>query len=253
MLRKLLLFLSFFTFVVAARGQNLLFEKNVFQHNGTELNYRLLRPHPVVDAKTYPVILFLHGAGERGNNNSSQLTYVDTVFGSDRFIKKYPAYVVLPQCPRGKRWVDVDWGATVVKQPKKVSHALELAMALLDSLQSALPVDTTRIYVMGLSMGGFGSWDALYRRPEKFAAGVIISGGADTAIACRIKDIPVWVFHGAKDPVVSIALDRKMVKALINCGAKPIYTEYPNVKHGAWFKALVDKELYVWLFSQKKQ
>ena len=215
------------------------------------LPYQILVPDNAGQQKL-PLVIFLHGAGERGNDNHKQLTYIDTIFQSRWFQEKYPSIILVPQCPEDKRWVEVDWSLPSFKQPEKISVPLGLTLELTDSLIKALPIDTNRIYIMGLSMGGFGTWDALARRPDFFAAAVPICGGADTNTACKISHIPVWAFHGAKDNVVPVVLDRNMYKALKHCGGNPRYTEYPNVKHGAWFKALANRHVYKWLFEQSK-
>ncbi len=213
------------------------------------LKYRLLIPADTSTPK--PLIVFLHGAGERGNDNKKQLTYIDTIFASDWFQAKYPSFILAPQCPTGQKWVNVDWSKPYMKQPDEPSQSMFALIQLLRQIVSKYPIDTTRIYVIGLSMGGFGTWDLLYRMNHFFAAGVPICGGADTAIAKSIAHIPVWVFHGARDNVVPVTLSRNMVKTLKKYGANPIYTEYPDVKHGAWFKALPNRKLYQWLFNQK--
>lgn len=213
------------------------------------IKYRLLIPADTSQPK--PLIVFLHGAGERGSDNRKQLTYIDTIFASGWFQSKYPSFVLAPQCPTGQKWVNVDWSRPSMKQPDEPGQSMFALMQLLRQIVKKYPIDTTRIYVIGLSMGGFGVWDLLYRMPHFFAAGVPICGGADTAIAKKIAHIPIWVFHGAKDNVVPVTLSRNMVKALRKYGANPVYTEYPNVKHGAWFKALSNRQLYQWLFNQK--
>ena len=213
------------------------------------IRYRILIPDT---SKPRPLIVFLHGAGERGTDNLSQLRYIDTIFASKWFQKKYPSFIIAPQCLPNKKWVDVDWTQKTIKQPRISSTMMFATMQLLSNIiVKRYPIDTTRIYVIGLSMGGFGVWDILNRMPHFFAAGVAICGGADTAIAKNIAHIPVWVFHGAEDNVVPVDLSRNMVKALKKYGAHPIYTEYPNVKHGAWFKALSNRKLYEWLFEQR--
>ncbi len=215
------------------------------------LNYQLLAP-ATETGKKYPLVVFLHGAGERGSDNRRQLTYIDTIFQSRWFQAKYPSFVLAPQCPKDKRWVEVDWSLPSFTQPARPSEPLRLTLELIDTLIEKYPVDTNRIYIMGLSMGGFGTWDALARQPYRFAAAIPICGGADTATACKIAHIPVWVFHGAKDNVVPVVLSRNMVRALRRCGGSPVYTEYPNVRHGAWFKALANRKIYDWLFEQTK-
>lgn len=150
------------------------------------------------------------------------------------------------------RWVEVDWGLMSHTMPKEPSVPMAATIRLLDSIIKVYPIDTNRIYVMGLSMGGYGVWDIIARLPNKFAAAVPICGGADLKTAPKIAHIPIWVFHGAKDGVVPVERSRRMVAELKKYGGKPIYTEYPNVHHGAWYPAFKNPELFKWLFQQNK-
>ena len=116
-----------------------------------------------------------------------------------------------------------------------------------------LPVDPQRVYLTGMSMGGYGTWDLVARRPDLFAAAVVVCGGADESTAVKIKHIPVWVFHGAKDTAVKPARSRRMVAALEKAGGKPRYTEYAEVGHHSWENAYGDAELFQWLFAQRRR
>jgi predicted peptidase len=128
-----------------------------------------------------------------------------------------------------------------------------MALDLLAELASDLPVDAQRIYITGLSMGGFGVWDALARQPDRFAAAVVVCGGGDTATAGQIAHIPVWAFHGEQDEAVAPARSRDMVQALRKTGGMPKYTEYPNTGHDAWTATYRDPEMYRWLFAQRNK
>jgi predicted peptidase len=125
-------------------------------------------------------------------------------------------------------------------------------MLLVESMLKDLSIDPKRIYITGLSMGGYGTWDLIGRRPDLFAAAVPVCGGGDEGIAHTIKDIPVWAFHGAKDTAVKVSRTRNMIAALEKVGAKPRYTEYPDVAHDSWSLAYEDPELFRWLFAQAK-
>jgi predicted peptidase len=125
-------------------------------------------------------------------------------------------------------------------------------MELIDQLQGKYPVDASRLYITGLSMGGFGTWDALQRWPDRFAAAVTICGGGDTRMAAKIAHVPIWVFHGARDPVVKPDRSRKMVQAIKDAGGKPKYTEYPQAGHDSWTATYKDPEVLKWLFAQRK-
>jgi len=235
---------------VKAQQENL-FEKKVFcVKPGDTLRYRLLSPLNFDPLKKYPFVVFLHGAGERGNDNELQLANGVKNFASIENREKYPCFVVAPQCAEGFRWVETDWRLPSHIMPVAPSVYMTKMKTLLDSFCRLPFVDTTRIYITGLSMGGFGTWDAVSRWPHKFAAAVPVCGGADTSKAALIKDIPVWVFHGAVDKVVLTSRSRDIVAALKKAGGFPLYTEYPGVAHGIWSKTYANSELYKWLFKQ---
>lgn len=222
--------------------------------DGAKLPYRLLKPATLDPAKTYPLVLFLHGAGERGDDNAKQLVHGCRDFAADALRGKHPCFVVAPQCPGGKQWVEVPWSGLAHEMPAKPSDPLRLAVALVESLKGELPVDADRVYVTGLSMGGFGTWDAVQRFPKLFAAAVPVCGGGDARPESvkPIAGLPVWIFHGDKDTVVKTSRSRDMVAALKQAGGAPRYTEYPGVGHNSWSQAYATPELYDWLFAQKK-
>lgn len=236
------------------KAQQQFFEKFQFSWDTNAMPYRLMLPkgYNDKDSTKYPIILFLHGAGERGNDNILQLTYIDTLFGSEKFRNQYPCFVLAPQCPLDMQWVNVDWHSTSHTIPSQMSIPMKMAVALLIQTIHKYNIDTNCIYVVGLSMGGYGTWDILARFPKMFAAAVPICGGADLNTACKIKNIPVWVYHGEKDKVVYVSRSRGMVDALKKCGGHPIYTEVQSVGHLVWTKAFGNKDLWKWLFEQKK-
>lgn len=221
--------------------------------DGKKLNYRLLRPKGYDAKKSYPLVLFFHGAGERGSDNKIQLVHGMNEFAADEIMEKYPAFVIAPQCPEGQQWVDVPWSADSHTMPKDPAEPLRLSLDLVAALQKEFSIDKSRIYVTGLSMGGFGAWDAIQRKPELFAAAVSVCGGGDAAFAEKIKDIPVWAFHGAEDGAVKPKRSRDMIAALKKAGGSPKYTEYEKVGHNSWEKAYGDSKMYEWLFEQKKK
>lgn len=230
-----------------------LFEKASYKDAaGKTLPYRILKPEKIESGKTYPLVLFFHGAGERGNNNDSQLRHGISTFATPANREKYPCFVVAPQCPANVRWVEVDWGLLSHKMPAEPSMAMTLALKLVDQLAAKLPVDKSRIYVTGISMGGYGTWDAIQRRPDLFAAAMPICGGGDTAEAPKLKNIPIWAFHGDKDTVVKPQRTQNMIKAITDAGGKPKMTLYPNVQHDSWTATYANPEVIAWFFSQKK-
>jgi len=206
--------------------------------DGQELNYRLLLPkgYKADGKEAYPLVLFLHGAGERGNDNARQLKHGAPEFATEANREKYPAFVVAPQCPQGKFWTQFDG---ILKE-------------LLASLQKEFRVDAKRLYATGLSMGGFGTWSLIAKSPELFAAAAPICGGGDEKQAEKLVKLPIWVFHGDADNVVKPELSRKMVAAIEKAGGKPKYTEYPGMGHDSWTKTYADPEFMKWLFEQKR-
>lgn len=222
---------------------------------GEQLKYRLMLPKDYASAtgpEKYPLVLFLHGAGERGDDNSRQLVHGCKDFASDENRTKYPCIVVVPQCPSGKRWVEVDWAAESHRQPEEESPSLKLTRELISQLQQQLRVDSRRIYVTGLSMGGYGTWDLVTRTPDLFAAAAPICGGADETLADRVTKLPIWAFHGDKDSVVKVERTRRMIAAIEKAGGMPKYTEYPGVNHDSWTRTYADPKFMEWLFAQKR-
>ena len=223
----------------------------VFQSPGGEtLNYRLYLPKPVSAGKRLPVVRFFHGAGERGTNNVSQLVHGVLPIIRHGMAANDPAIVLAPQCPSGMQWVDVPWGAKRHALPPKPSLPMGLALALLRDKLATLPADPARVYVTGISMGGYGTWDAIQRHPELFAAAIPICGGGDTACAPALKTLPIWIFHGDKDGAVPVERSRDMFQALQACGSKAQYREYPGAGHDVWTRTYADKDVLDWLFSQ---
>jgi predicted peptidase len=231
--------------------------KKVFiSQDDDSLLYRILYPLNYDKTKTYPLVLFLHGSGERGNDNELQLKH-----GSDLFTKavnkeKYPAIVVFPQCPENSFWsaqIKIKKGNLnkfpVRKHPPK---QVQLVIDMLNFIEASESVDTNREYIMGLSMGGIGTMEMLCYQPERFAAAVPICGAHNPKYAKRYKHIPLWYFHGAKDNVVNPQFSRDMVAKLRTLGADVRYTEYPHANHNSWDSAFAEPELLSWMFEQKK-
>ncbi|MEI8037839.1 MAG: PHB depolymerase family esterase [Verrucomicrobiota bacterium] len=218
------------------------------------LPYRILEPAAPKAGAKYPLVIVLHGAGERGTDNQKQLTHGGALFLDAKNREAYPAFVVFPQCPEGKRWVEVDWGDPVPHlQPKEPSEPMALLLDLLPSLLTSLPIDPARVYVMGLSMGGFGTWDMVARRPHGFAAAVPICGGADDSTAPLLAKLPVWAFHGAMDTTVKVGRSRSMIAALQQAGGTPKYSEVPGIAHNVWDSAFAEPALLPWMFAQKRR
>lgn len=229
------------------------FEACVYRDaDGAQLPYRLLKPKDYNASRKYPLVLFFHGAGERGEDNQRQLVHGMGEFASEPMMEAHPCFVIAPQCPKNAQWVDTPWSADSHSMPKSPSVPMKLALELVVELQREYSIDASRLYVTGLSMGGFGTWDAVQRHPDWFAAAVPICGGGDVALARKLADVPVWVFHGGSDHVVKTQRSRDMVSALQDVGASPKYTEYPGVGHNSWSATYADPEMYKWLFSQHR-
>jgi len=226
----------------------------VFQDGGRSLPYRLMKPagYNAEKAKSYPLVLFLHGAGERGDDNQAQLKHMVRMFAAADARAKYPCFVLAPQCPANQKWSEADWFAADHRQAEKPSAPMALAVKLIAELEKKYRIDPARRYVMGLSMGGYGAWDAVARYPGMFAAAVPVCGGGDETQAAAIAKLPIWVFHGSADGAVKVTRSRDMVAALRKAGGSPKYTEYPGVGHDSWINASKEPGLLPWLFAQKR-
>lgn len=230
-----------------------LFESRQYQDDdGNILNYRLLIPGGYDTDKSYPLVLFLHGAGKRGNDNEAQLKWGVTRFAEKEMMEKHPAIVIAPQVPENEFWAHLNWRQSDLKTEAEPRLPLALSLQVVDLISGEYSVDTDRIYITGLSMGGFGTWDAIIRHPDKFAAALPICGGGDISKADQIAHLPIWNFHGALDQVVPADLSRSMMQAIRTAGGTPGYTEYPHVGHDSWIPAYNDDYVLDWLFSQSR-
>ncbi len=233
-------------------------ERNFIGHKGDTLLYRIAFPKNYDVNNKYPLLLFLHGAGERGNDNIKQLVHGASLFVREDIQEKYASIVVFPQCPERSSWSVIDlsgrsdknWSFPFFEEPMP---AMNLVMQLLEKLMKEEGVDPSRLYVSGLSMGGFGTFDILARMPGRFAAAAPICGGGNSGLVGLYNDTPVWIFHGAKDSVVPVENSRKMYEALKKWGAKVKYTEYPAYTHNSWDAVFADPQYLEWMFSQKKE
>lgn len=238
-----------------------LYEKKEFIKGADTLRYRILYPVNYQAGKKYPLIMFLHGSGERGNTNEAQLIHGGKLFADSALRQQFPAFVVVPQCP------GTDFWARLKRDPEKndslgkfrfdsnlpIGPSLSLVSQLLDSLVATKTVNKKQVYLGGLSMGGMGTFELLWRKPNFFAAAFPICGGGDAGkVSIYGKKFPVWIFHGDNDQVVPVSNSRLMKNALIAAGAKVKYTEYPGVGHNSWDNAFAEAELLPWLFKQKK-
>jgi len=231
-----------------------LFEAHRHIEGNDTLPYRLYRSMKAdTMTEALPLVIFLHGAGERGNDNCMQLKHCVRFFLNDTVTGRYPFLLMVPQCPNEKRWVNTDWSLTEHTMDSVPTAELRGVMAVLDSLVDCGAVDSTRVYICGISMGGFGTWDALQRWPEKFAAAIPICGGGDPACAHAMKDIPIYIFHGLLDEIVMPSRSIQMYDALRNAGnEEAVLVIYPELEHGCWDEAFSTAGLFEWLFGKKK-
>ena len=220
--------------------------------DGSVFRYRWTEKLPN-DGSKVPLVIFLHGAGERGTNNVAQLRHGvgELLDWLDKHEKGYR--LVAGQVPNGKRWVEVDWNAKAHAMPKMPSETMALELALLDRLLADPRTDAQRVYVTGISMGGYGTWDIVCRRPDMFAAAMPICGGGDSAQAAKIAHVPIWVFHGSADRAVPVCRSRNMVSALWSAGSNAHYREYPDAGHNVWTRTYRDNEVLKWFFSQRNK
>lgn len=237
--------------------------KQEYIKGGDTLRYRIMYPLNYDAKKQYPLVLFLHGAGERGNNNEVQLVHGAKMFADTANRTRFPAIVVFPQCPITDFWANIKFlKAQTDSTPNQFEYAssgeprkgLALVSQLMDSLAKLKTVNSNRIYIGGLSMGGMGTFELLWRKPGFFAAAFpICGGGAPGTAPVYGKNFPIWIFHGAKDPVVDVNDSRKMVDALKAAGAQVKYSEYPEAGHDSWNNAFAEPDLLPWLFKQQKK
>lgn len=253
--RPLLLLMTLALLPAAARAEDdERFAARTFEsrHGGTLL-YRLFSPEGVSERdhsrKRYPLILWLHSGGGVGDDNLSQISNGNAL-GARLWTEpdvqaKHPAFVLAPQCPRGKQW---SW-----HQSGQPTRQLGLAVELILSLAKELPIDLRRIYVVGQSLGGFGAWAAVTAWPRLFAAAVPLCGGGDEEAAEKLTQIGIWAFHGDRDDQVNVERSRRMIEAIRKAGGSPRYTEYKGEGHLIWPRVFSEKGLVEWLFSQRKQ
>lgn len=237
------------------------FEKKVYvTQDGYSLNYRLYLPEDYSEDKEYPLILFFHGAGEKGNENELQLRLGVAKMFSCSSGKVEQCIVVAPQCPLltpdTAKWVDVpNWvdGCTYSTDAIPESKPMKAVVELLGVIKNDYSTDESRWYVTGLSMGGFATWDIIVRHPDLWAAAIPVCGGADYRKAELIKDMPIWTFHGTADPTVPYRGTETMVNALKAAGSTTVrYDAMQNYGHNIWGAVYSLPTLYTWLFSKVK-
>jgi predicted peptidase len=256
---RVMLFFSLLFSSVFGWGQDFsAYKKKLFIQGGDTLRYRLLLPDNYDASKKYPLILFLHGSGEKGNDNEKQLLHGGNLFLRDDIRSSFPAIVVFPQCPEGSRWANyrlldsAGKKAFVLQKDLPPSKTMLLLEALLQQFKKDFRLQDKKLYVGGLSMGGMGTFEITRRNPKLFAAAFPICGAADASSAKGVKKISWWIFHGGKDDVVPAASSIEMADALKKAGADVRLTIYPEATHNSWDSAFAEKDLLPWMFSKHK-
>jgi predicted peptidase len=249
-------------FSFLAHAQNLTsFDRGSFIFKIDTLPYRILFPKHFNPNQKYPLLFVLHGSGERGNNNESQLAYGAQRLLQDSCRELYEAIVVFPQCPAKSYWSNVKQVTDSATNKRKFifqedappTMAMIMLMGLVDQFLDKPFVDKHKVYVGGLSMGGMGTFEIIGREPKVFAAAFAICGGDNTLNAKKYaKKVPLWIFHGNNDPVVPADHSQVIVDAIKEAGGNPRFTLYPGVGHNSWDNAFKEPDLLHWLFSHSK-
>lgn len=249
--------LLFFSFSAMAQD-TLVYSKETFEKKGQILPYRLLLPKNF-DAKTrYPLVLFLHGSGERGNDNEAQLVHGASLFSKEETRDQFPAIVVFPQCSAESSWSTIDITGDfpnremIFFEDAEATPDMDLLEGLLKQLKKDYKIDRDRMYVGGLSMGGMGTFELVRRNPKMFAAAFPICGGANPKISKKLRGPHWWVFHGDADEVVLEKYSANMVKAMKSEGITVKYSVYEGVGHNSWDNAFEEPDLLPWLFSKSR-
>lgn len=210
--------------------------------NGITVKYRWSAPAKIEPGKTYPLVLFLHGAGERGDDNKAQLKHGVPAIIRNAEKLGTPVFLLAPQCPAN------GWWSTRGKDGENA--LLDAVLALVDEKLKQHPIDPKRFHVTGISMGGYGTWEMLSRVPDRIASAVPICGGGNPKLAGKFKDVPVWAFHGEADEVVPAERTREMIAAMEQAGGKPKTTYYPEVGHNSWTRTYNNPEVIRWMLEQ---
>ena len=252
-------YLILFFVVMSCAGYAQDFEKKTFvSSKGDTLPYRILFPENYDKSKKYPLVLFLHGGGERGRDNEKQLVHGVKVFLDPENRKKYPCIVIAPQCMEDSGWSSANYDRS--KQPiqfdfdyaRPITKALLAVQELTYDVIKKESVQKTEIYVTGLSMGGMGTYEIVYRNPGLFTAAAAVCGGGDPkSYNKKTAGTKFWIFHGEADGVVEVKHSKAMYERLKELKANVKYTEYPGVNHNSWENAYAEPDLLPWIFDKK--
>lgn len=244
------------------------FDRQILRDSGNALPYRLLKPSNILETNLIngisvkkdghlidvtskkeikiPLVIFLHGSGERGSDNEAQLKNGVFAFCEPSNWEKHPCFMLVPQCPEASQWAV--YGREFMENP---TASMRLLIHLIEKTIAENPaIDPKRVYITGLSMGGFGTFDILSRRPDLFAAAMPLCGGGDPTQVAKFSKTPIWVFHGVRDEAVMLERSRIMVKALQAAKSNVKFTEYQTLGHAVWQETYYNPAVLDWLFAQ---
>ena len=213
--------------------------------------YRLMRPDPEVAGDSHPLVVFLHGAGERGSDNRRQLTYLPEWMASEEHRRNHPCFLLAMQCPEGEFWAPYDKERDMAPIPGPPVDVLLALIRAIDEVTDAEPIDLERVYLTGLSMGGYGTWRLASLQPGRFAAVVPICGGGDPADAKALAGQSIWAVHGTRDAVVPERRSLDMVEAIRAAGGDVRYSALEGVHHDSWTPAYRRLGVIEWMFGKR--
>ena len=251
--------LALFAATLSAQDKFAAYEKNLYRTaKGDSMFYRLLKPENEVQGKKYPLVIFLHGAGEEGTDNEIQLRVAGQIWLNPVNREKYPTYVLFPQCPKGSFWaLSYDMSQPINKDDflknSQFSYVGWMLKSLIETYRDNPQIDADRIYIMGYSMGGISTFEMAARFPELFAAAMPLCGCIHPDRLANCKDVSFRIYQGDDDKLVPVEDVRKDYLKLKEIGAKVEYFEYPSVGHGVWYTASLEPSFMEWIFSQHKR
>lgn len=256
-MRKIISFYLLFLLIFSVSAQESYQKKEFVSSRGDSLQYRLLCPEEEHPGEKYPLVLFLHGAGERGSDNKKQLTHGGQMFLNPVNREKHPAFVLFPQCPTDAYWAYASrpgsFAPADMPVGQEISPLFKTLKELLDAYLTLPQIDKNRVYIVGLSMGGMGTYDLVIRFPELFAAAIPVCGTVNPLRLADVKGVKFHIFHGDADSVVSVEGSRAAYKALKKAGADVEYIEFPGCGHDSWNPAFNYPGFMDWLFAQEKK
>lgn len=223
--------------------------------DGNQLKYRLYNPN-LKEGETYPLVIYLHGGSQGGDNNLKQLDKIVDFYTSGKVQKEHPSFVIAPQCPSGREWINITFKSFPLDHydQSKLTESPQFVMLvkLIEQLSQNFPIDKSRVYMIGFSMGSSGTWDFITRHPDLIAAAVPISGISDTSTVNKILNIPIWAFHGENDDIAPVRLNKNMSELINKAGGNCKLTIFEKKGHGCITEAINYPGLTDWIFSQQK-